>query len=368
MYLCTVNQRNIYGRRRFQRWLEQRNRLQPYRRSRALLLALLSWAVQTGMLTLGALDPDSPGTLEQGAHIPYMASATLLLFVVLYLFNFRLLRQGLERGRLMAASLAGSLLLTGVYSLLTWWLEGATCGSQFNTLAVTTAVNETTAVIAWLITMLVHNVARHQQTMLENEHLQAENLRVHHESLERQVNPHFLFNSLNTLDGLMDLDREGAHRYLHKLADTYRYILQQHSEATLAEELRFTECYLEMMQIRYGEGLKVEMEVDEGLMGRLVPPISVQLLVENALKHNVATVRRPLTVRIETVETGRTAFVKVTNKIQRKLGAESGEAKGAGGGVGLMNLDGRCRLMCGHGINVEDDGVVFSVEMPLKRL
>ncbi|MBE6228875.1 MAG: histidine kinase [Bacteroidales bacterium] len=120
--------------------------------------------------------------------------------------------------------------------------------------------------------------------------------------LKRQVNPHFLFNSLNILDCLVCEEKtEQASTYIHKLAGIYRYMLKSEDEdlVQLHEELVFVGLYVDLLKVRFPEGFEVEIDVPEDMMARFVLPCSLQLLIENATKHNAVSSDNPLTIRIE---------------------------------------------------------------------
>lgn len=337
-------------------WMRAVHRLQPYHQSRAMWLAAASSVILSSVMLLGAIDP-ATHRLEAGFHTTLTAIANLLLFVVLYAYNFWIIRCGVQRMSLVAAGLVGSLLLSTAVAALQWLAERAIYGIPFNTLTITIIIDASAALIAYLIAKLLYNVTLHQQTVVENEHLQAENMRIRFETLEQQVSPHFLFNSLNTLDGLIGVDNDSAHRYLHNLSDTFRYTLGRRESVTLAEELAFTHNFIAMMQMRYGsEALHIEEDIDFGLMERKLPPISLQLLVENAVKHNVVTQRHPLSVRIASCDG---PAIVVTNSKQPK------EEQDEGSGVGLANLSGRYSLLFHRDINITDTDTDFTVELPL---
>ncbi|MDR0795240.1 MAG: histidine kinase [Tannerella sp.] len=201
------------------------------------------------------------------------------------------------------------------------------------------------------ITMLIHN----RQVLLENQQLIAENTKNRFEALKNQLDPHFLFNTLNTLDGLIGFDDEKAHSYLQNLSSSFRYTIQNKEITTLKEELDFVESYAFLMKIRYGDNLSIQYAVDDKYNNFHIMPVSLQLLIENAIKHNVINDKHPLTLFIETTEND---TVKVSNTIQPKINAEAGE------GIGLANLVERYRLLFRKEVVITQNGV-FSVEIPL---
>ncbi len=332
------------------------DKLQPYRTTRALWLAAASAFILSLVMMLGAINPTTH-RVEDAFNIAYISVFNLLLFIALYTYNFWIIRVGMKRGQLVAAGLLGSLVVSTSIATLQWLIEGALFGETFNTLIITIIINASSALIAYLVTLLLYNVTVHQQTVVENEHLQAENMRIRYRTLEQQVSPHFLFNSLNTLDGLIGVDNNSAHRYLHALSDSFRYTLSRQETVTLAEELEFTRGYIDMMQMRYGsEALKVEIDISDDLLERRLPSISLQLLVENAVKHNVATQRAPLTISIASTAD---MAVRVSNTRQPKEGHEESS------GIGLSNLNGRYNALFHRDIEIVDNDRVFYVEIPL---
>ena len=193
--------------------------------------------------------------------------------------------------------------------------------------------------------------------MLENERLKSENLRARYNTLVGQINPHFLFNSLNSLSALV---REGksddAVSYIDRLSDTFRYTIRHEPNATttLGEELEFVGAYKYLLEVRYAEKLFVDIDVKPEKLGWMLPTFSIQPLVENAVKHNVITRAKPLRISIRT-EGDR---LVVSNPINPKIAPEKGT------GIGLANLSHRWRLLTGRDIEVRNDGATFSVALP----
>ena len=211
------------------------------------------------------------------------------------------------------------------------------------------------ALIVFLTTHSIYAVVRGQQVLLENERLTAENTKNRYEALKSKLDPHFLFNTLNTLDGLIGFDDEKAHLYLQNLSSSFRYTIQSKEIATLKKELDFVNSYAYLMSIRYGDNLNIHYDIDEKYNDFFIMPISLQLLVENAIKHNVINDKNPLTIRIETTKED---TIKVSNSIQPKIDVELGE------GIGLANLTERYQLLFGKSITIRKNGF-FEVEIPL---
>lgn len=204
-------------------------------------------------------------------------------------------------------------------------------------------------------------IYQRQQILIENEQLQNENLTTRYNMLVSQINPHFFFNSLNSLSMLVrEEDTKRALEYIDQLSYTFRYITQNGNNAEpvpLREELQFAEAYCYMFQIRYADKIFFDIDVDEQYKGYLLPALSLQPLIGNAVKHNTITSKKPLRVSI-TAEDG---YLVVSNPIRPLLEPEIGT------GTGLQNLNSRYMLMLGSEIIVENNGEQFIVKLPLKR-
>ena len=199
-----------------------------------------------------------------------------------------------------------------------------------------------------------------QVVEMENERLKNENLSWQYNTLVNQVNPHFLFNSLNSLSMLVrEQKNEDAVTYIGQMSDTYRYIIEEGKveKTTVENELRFLEAYRYLLEIRYAGKLHIEVTVGKEFYGCEIPPLSIQPLIENAVKHNTITSSRPLTVTITTEGDS----IVVSNPIHPKLQAEEST------GIGLDNLSSRYELIVGRKIEVVNDGEKFVVKLPIIR-
>ena len=204
-------------------------------------------------------------------------------------------------------------------------------------------------------------IYQRQQIILENEQLQNENLTTKYNMLVSQINPHFFFNSLNSLSMLVrEEDTKRALEYIDQLSYTFRYITQNGNNSELVpleEELKFADAYCYMFRIRYADKIFFDITVDEQYKGCLLPALSLQPLIGNAVKHNAITTKNPLRVTISVVD----GYLVVTNPIRPLLEPQVGT------GTGLKNLNSRYELMLGEQIVVENDGEQFTVKLPLKR-
>ena len=197
-----------------------------------------------------------------------------------------------------------------------------------------------------------------QTIEIENEKLRSESLQSQFESLKNQVSPHFLFNSLTALKILVEDSPSLAKQYISHLSQVLRYTLQSNRKqlVTLGEELEFTESYIFLLKMRYDSNLVVKTEIDDKLKDFRLPPLTIQTLVENAVKHNEISKEFPLLIRIQTTPNG---YLQVTNKIQEKLTPEDGT------GIGLTNLSKLYSLLGEYDIQIFKTDLEFKVEVPL---
>lgn len=192
----------------------------------------------------------------------------------------------------------------------------------------------------------------------EADQLKRENLQSQLEGLKGQVNPHFLFNSLNSLSSLISDDSEKAEKFLDEMSKVYRYLLRTNEDGltSLESEMQFINSYFHLLKTRYGDGLEMEIRINEKYNCYQVPPLTLQMLVENAVKHNMILKDSPLQILIMTTNSGK---LVVTNNLQRKDRMVSSNK------VGLTNIVKKYRLMKKEEISVRDDGKEFSVVVPL---
>ncbi len=194
-------------------------------------------------------------------------------------------------------------------------------------------------------------------SLVELERFKKENAEYKFELLRSQLNPHFLFNSLNTLSSLVYQNQENASLFIRKLSDVYRYILDQRDKeiVSLETEITFAESYLMLMQLRFEKNLIVNLEEIKKANLYYVAPLSLQLLIENAIKHNIVSKSKPLQIDIFTAE----EYLVVKNNIQAKTYKEVSHE------MGLKNINSRYTFLTDRKIEIENDGNTFSVKIPL---
>ena len=195
-------------------------------------------------------------------------------------------------------------------------------------------------------------------SLIEQEQLKSEMLNYKYEALKNQINPHFMFNSLNVLSELVHEDQDLAVKYIHQFSDMYRYVLESkdHELRPLAEELAFLEKYIFLLEIRFEDKLKVNLNLKD-VEDDLIVPVAMQLLVENAVKHNEVSRANPLTVNIK--KDG--DWIIVENKIQAKISREHSSK------IGLKNLEQQYAFFNRKIIVNESEGH-FTVKIPVIKV
>jgi len=198
-----------------------------------------------------------------------------------------------------------------------------------------------------------------QQHSLEIEKLRQAQLEADLSSLKEQLSPHFLFNTLNTLSSLTQ--EKSVKDYVSELANVYRYMLAYNklNKATLQQEFEFMQSYLYILKTRLGNAICIDIQVDDLVMQRRIPPLTLQLLIENAIKHNVASINKPLqiTIRNEALD-----LLVVCNNFQPKNSTQYSA------GIGLSNLMQRYQLLFGKEMAIEKTAELFCVKLPLSNL
>jgi sensor histidine kinase YesM len=191
----------------------------------------------------------------------------------------------------------------------------------------------------------------------ENELLKESNLQNQIEVLRNQLNPHFFFNTLNTLSYLISQDQAKSQLYLNKLSYVLRSSieLQQSDLIMLTEEIKLAEAYFHLLSIRFGGNVMLVIHADDAEHFR-VPPMTLQMLIENAIKHNVISTGQPLTIEITLDKQNKS--LTVSNNLQPKVDAHSA-------GIGLKNLDERFRMLAGRSPEIFSKDGHFIVAIPL---
>ncbi|WP_276774073.1 sensor histidine kinase [Porphyromonas endodontalis] len=251
--------------------------------------------------------------------------------------------------------LMGVVLLSPYLSRLQWWWFRDIL--NYHTYAtVQYAKDLVILVVTFLFTMTIYLMKQNHLAVVGMQKLDFENLQNRYTALKNQTDPHFLFNCLNTLNGLIGRDDRRAQEYVQELAMVFRHTMRDKVVVRLSEELEFVKSYLYLMCIRYFDGLKVVWHIDDKYLDYYVIPSGLQILVENAIKHNIASAKIPLTISISTKEDK----IVVENKLQLREQSTSSST-----GVGLDNLMEQYRLVFGKDIDIVSKDGQFSVSLPL---
>jgi hypothetical protein len=216
----------------------------------------------------------------------------------------------------------------------------------------------TAALIGFAIGTLFFFYSQWSDALKREEKLAQEKLLFQYETLKSQVNPHFLFNSLNILSSLVHSNPSLSEEFIRKLSNIYRYILENQEKdlVPLTDEMQFVREYFSLQKIRDEEKIELKVELTE-TENLLIPPVSLQLLIENAMKHNATTRKNPLVVTIH--NEGMDKLV-VRNNLQPKSQLSNSSK------TGLKNLNERCRLILKREIEINQTDTEFAVKIPAK--
>jgi len=292
-------------------------------------LELFLWL---GIRFFRSIEPDSPGVMKKTLLRLLLFYATVLLiafslFLLLYLYYF--IRSGAGFDNFIP-------------SLLNFELK---------TFFVATFVGFGIGALFFFYSQWTDSV-KHMQKLKE------EKLIFQYETLKNQVNPHFLFNSLNTLSSLVTKDVALSEEFIQKLSSVYRYVLenQEKNLVNLKAELQFVKDFFYLQKIRDGEKIELKIDLDEE-NDAMILPVSLQMLVENAIKHNVATRKEPLliTLHFEGIDK-----LVVRNDLRQKMMLNHSSK------IGLQNLNKRCQLILNREIEIRETPDEFVVKVPLK--
>ena len=204
---------------------------------------------------------------------------------------------------------------------------------------------------------LLYQSYQNQQVGIELERTKSDNLGAQYELLKQQVNPHFLFNSLNTLKYMVESEDEHAVDFILKLSDFYRFTLESRKQdlITLGEELVILDSYIFLLKARFEDGIDLSIAIDKDQYQSFVPPFTLQLLVENSIKHNIVSLDRPLKISLYSEND----FIVVENRLQPKRAPE------ASMGMGLENINQRYIHLLDKKIEIQTSETLFTIKLPI---
>lgn len=211
--------------------------------------------------------------------------------------------------------------------------------------------------VFYMFLHLLQQNYENQAVNMELERIKNDNLGAQYELLKQQVNPHFLFNSLNTLKAMVETGDEEAIDFIIKLSNFYRFTLESRKLDLIhvQDEMEILNAYLFLQKARFDAGFTFTNELDTAVLQTLVPPFTLQLLVENCIKHNVVSLQKPLHIRIYAAD----EKIVVENQLQPKVGENNSL------GVGLKNIDLRYSHLLHKHIDIIKTDTIFQIKLPL---
>jgi sensor histidine kinase YesM len=276
------------------------------------------------------------------------------------IFLIRLLNRRIDYGKRPIQRFSLELLLLGVLTVLLTFLLRFPSYTDAHDLPFFSMFLGVLLINAFIVAVTDIVLYYHQshKKALDIEIIKKNKARFQYDQLKQQLNPHFLFNSLNVLDYLIHTDPDKASDFVGKLAGIYRYLLNKENEALvpLKEELDFALSYVDLLKERFDKGLAVTVEVPGACYGKQIIPCGLQLLIENATKHNVISPETPLSIHVF-IENN---FIVVRNNLQPRMHRRPESA-----GVGLKNIEGQYGTAFHKTIEVHKTKNAFTVRLPL---
>lgn len=326
-----------------------------------LLVAMCGiFILRLGIIFVMTTDPFMHGDVLETATKVFSDSFSLIILICINVLYIRFARKyhnttkTIYKILILIAFTIGAALLETIIASLGASFDYNEFIHEFPILYATSILAQITV---YCIVFMI-NYAFNARSEMQKEREKANMAQYRYIKLKHQVNPHFLFNSLNILDCLICEEKtERASSYTHKLAKVYRYMLKSEEEmvVSLQEELVFVNLYVDLLKERFPSGFEVETEVPEEVMARFVLPCSIQLLIENAIKHNTVCEDNPLKISIKADE----EYIQVTNNLIPKVT----QAPSTGLGqtyIRQMYLD-----LTGKQIGIEKTDINYQVTLPL---
>ncbi|QIP14938.1 histidine kinase [Spirosoma aureum] len=256
--------------------------------------------------------------------------------------------------RLLSSLLVGMVVMLGLASLQQLLLAHINFGPVMLMVEVRGILIN---LVFYMLLHLLYQNYRNQQVNIELERTTADNLGAQYELLKQQINPHFLFNSLNTLKVMVESGDKNSVDFILKLANFYRFTLESRKLDLihLSEELEIVEAYNFLLKARFEEGFIFTNTVQKDYLNTLIPPFTLQLLIENCIKHNIVSLERPLQIKLYTENDA----LVLENQLQLKRSEESSL------GVGLQNIKQRYSHLLDRQIEVITHDNTFKIKLPI---
>lgn len=315
------------------------------------------------VITLAKPEDDDPWLIEFGYSLLFTAIFWNGCYLIIKHFRTKYPELSSTAKRLIYTIMSIMVLLIFFSPVMCWAMNIHTL-DEFSNPAVFFEYTNINVIASFIVGSLYENVYFFEKwkiSIQQNEALKNQQVRTQFEVLQNQMSPHFLFNSLNTLTTLIAEDATVAVQFTEKLSEVYRYILQNKEReiVKLGDELEFVRNYVYLLQIRYPENLSVDFKVADELENCHIAPLTIQILVENAIKHNVVSKMNPLYINIY-VENGKSIVVK--NNLQKKKVIEKSTK------TGLDNIKKRYAYLGNYKIDIINTANNFMVAVPLIKV
>lgn len=285
------------------------------------------------------------------------AFALLMWYVNIYMFSYqsdRSPKQQISYSRLVNSLLIGIVVMFG----LAWVQQLILSHINFGPVMLMVEVRGILInLVFYMFLQLLQQNYENQYVNMELERIKNDNLGAQFELLKQQVNPHFLFNSLNTLKAMVETGDAESVDFILKLSNFYRYTLESRKLDLIqvADEMEIVKAYLFLQNARFEGGFTFKNELDDKVLHTLIPPFTLQLLVENCIKHNVVSVDNPLHIRLY----AEADHIIIENPVRLKSGDQSSL------GVGLKNIQLRYHHLLEKQVEIINDGTLFQIKLPL---
>lgn len=280
--------------------------------------------------------------------------ALLMWYFNIYLLSRKSQQQSISYSRLLSSLAFGMVIMFG----LAWIQQLILSHINFGpTMLMVEVRGILINLVFYMFLHLLQQNYENQAVNMELERIKNDNLGAQYELLKQQVNPHFLFNSLNTLKAMVETGDEEAIDFIIKLSNFYRFTLESRKLDLIhvQDEMEILNAYLFLQKARFDAGFTFSNELDDQVLKTLIPPFTLQLLVENCIKHNVVSLQKPLHIRIY----AEGEKIVVENQLQPKVGENNSL------GVGLKNIDLRYSHLLHQHIDIIKTDTIFQIKLPL---
>jgi len=331
----------------------------------AVLIALLS-QIRTIMYVVDMITDGKQISLlsdKESAFILISAGFfvnSIILFYVIVIFNFYLKNRVARSNRSRLFNVF-FIFITNIILLFGLSALGSVINKFYFQENISTFImalkNLFVFIFALLFAYILILIEKIRTSELDNARLKEERIKAELASLKEQISPHFLFNTLNSLSSVIRLsDKNESLKFVDKMSQVYRYILESNQQdlVKIKDELEFLDAYFFLLEKRFGTKLVLEMDISPDLYETSIPPMAMQLLVENVIQHNTITNSSPLTIKIF----DQNSMIIVQNNLQKKTAGESF-------GIGLANLMKRYKLIAGKEIIINNSANSFIVKLPV---